>query len=65
MFSYETTATGANIVLGGYNATHFKGNLTAVKSQSDSYWNTTLSKLDFGGVNLYSNSASSVSQVWF
>jgi hypothetical protein len=53
MFSYETTPTGANIVLGGYNATHFKGNLTAVKSQSDSYWNTTLSKLDFGGVNLY------------
>ena len=65
MYSYETTKTGANIMLGGYNETHKNGNFTTIKSSSAKYWNTTLTSLNFGTANLYQSSASSQAQVYF
>lgn len=62
MFSYEPTPTGANVVLGGYNSTHFNGNYTVITSDSKNMtWNTTLGSFNFAGSNLYNRSATSKS----
>lgn len=62
LYSYEPTPTGANVVLGGYNQSHFNGNYTVITSDSQNMtWNTTLRSFNFAGSNLYQRSTSSKS----
>lgn len=53
VYSYEPTKTGANLVLGGYNATNFKSNYTIIHNNSTGCWNSTLTSFNFGGSNMW------------
>jgi len=65
MFSYEPTKTGANIMLGGYNATNKNGNFTTISSMSEKWWNTTLTTLNISSTNLYQSSSSGPAELYF